>query len=231
VRPNPVVYHRLMCCAAILSTCCVLRAQDPAAEKPIEKQRVLGVLANYRTVDGTLPFSPITPKQKLTIAMKDSIDSPVFVLSGIFAAFYQLENQSPSFGQGMKGFAKRYAASYGDQAIGNMFAEGLVPVALHQDPRYFRLGSGGGSGGHRLKYALTRVFVAKNDKGNWTFNSPEWIGNSASVAISNLYYPADTRNARDNTQKLLIQVGTDAFSNVLKEFWPDWKQKMAKKKK
>jgi hypothetical protein len=230
LRPNPVVYQRLMCCAALLGTCCVLRAQDPAAEKPIENQRVFGVLPNYRTVDGTLPFAPITPKQKLTIALKDSTDYPVFALSGIFAAIYQLEDQSPSYGQGMKGFAKRYAAAYGDQAIGNLFAEGLVPAALHQDPRYFRLGSQGGSGGHRLKYALTRVFVAKNDRGHWTFNSPEWIGKSAAVAISNAYYPEEARNARDNTQKLFIQVGTDALSNVLKEFGPDWIQKLTKKK-
>ena len=45
------------------------------------------------------------------------------------------------------------------------------------------------------------------------------------VAISNAYYP-DTRTASDNVQKLLIACGTDAFSNVLKEFWPDVKKKL-----
>ena len=74
------------------------------------------------------------------------------------------------------------------------------------------------------------VLIAKNDKGNWTFNSPEWVGNAAAVAISNVYYPDDTRNATDNATKLCIQVATDAFSNVLKEFWPDWKQKFFHKK-
>jgi hypothetical protein len=56
------------------------------------------------------------------------------------------------------------------------------------------------------------------------------LGNGTTVALSNLYYPADTRNVSDNVQKLGIQVGTDAFSQVLKEFWPDIKRKLVKKK-
>jgi hypothetical protein len=31
-------------------------------------------------------------------------------------------------------------------------------------------------------------------------------------------------------QKLGIQIGTDAFSQVMKEFWPDIKRKLTKKK-
>ena len=48
-------------------------------------------------------------------------------------------------------------------------------------------------------------------------------GNSIAVAISNAWYP-DTRNVSDNAGKLAIQLATDAFSNVLKEFWPDVKR-------
>jgi len=61
------------------------------------------------------------------------------------------------------------------------------------------------------------------DSGKKTFNFSEWGGNAVGVAISNAYYP-DSRTASDNVQKLLIACGTDAFSNVLKEFWPDVKQ-------
>ena len=126
--------------------------------------------------------------------------------------------------------SKRFASSYGDQAIGNLMAEAVFPVLLRQDPRYFLIGESGGSGWRRTRYALTRVFVAHNDKGKSVFNSSEWLGNGAAVAISNLYYPSDTRNVSDNIQKLGIQVATDAFSQVLKEFWPDWKRKLFKKK-
>jgi len=197
--------------------------QPPDAQQEGDK-RILGVLPNYRTVEDSRPFSPITPKQKFTIAAKDSFDYPVYFTSAAFAALYQLDDQNPSFGQGLKGYAKRYGAAYGDQAIGNILSEGVFPTLFHEDPRYFRRGTGGKWS--RTRYALTRVVVNRTDRGNWGFNYAEWVGNGTAAAISNLYYPSDTRNFHDNVEKVGVAVATDAFSNVLKEFWPDWKKKL-----
>jgi len=33
----------------------------------------------------------------------------------------------------MSGYARRFAGSYGDQMMGNMMTEGIVPSLLHQD--------------------------------------------------------------------------------------------------
>jgi hypothetical protein len=198
-----------------------------AQEQQTEDKRVFGVIPNNRTTEASLPFTSISAKQKMTIAFKDSFDWPVYPTSAAFAALYQLEDQNPSFGQGMKGYAKRFAAAYGDQMIGNMMTEGIVPIVTHEDPRYFRLGSG--TTKHRIVYALTRILVTKTDSGHTTFNFAEVGGNAMAVALSNAYYP-DTRNAGDNVQKLSIQLATDAFSNVLKEFWPDVKRHFQKKK-
>jgi hypothetical protein len=107
--------------------------------------------------------------------------------------------------------------------MGNMFTEGFYPVLLHEDPRYFRRGTG--SIASRTAYALTRVIVTHKDSGGSRFNYSEWLGNSSAVAISNAYYP-DSRTALDNGTKLLMQVGTDAVSQVLKEFWPDIRRKL-----
>src|SRR5262249_33771920 len=137
----------------------------------------------------------------------------------------QLEDQNRSFGQGMKGYAKRYAGAYGDQAIGNMMTEAIFPSLLREDPRYFRRGRGGELS--RLEYAATRILVTRTDSGRSRLNFSELVGNSATTAISNAYYP-DTRTVSDNVQKLGIQLATDAFSNVLKEFWPDIKRKFQK---
>ena len=198
--------------------------QPTDAQQQQEDKRILGVLPNYRTVEDSRPFSPITPKQKFTIAAKDSFDYPVYLISGAFAALYQLDDQNPSFGQGLKGYGKRYGAAYGDQAIGNILAEGVFPTLFHEDPRYFRRGTGGKWS--RTGYALMRVIVNRTDRGNWGFNYAEWVGNGTAAAVSNFYYPADTRNFHDNVEKVTVAVATDAFSNVLKEFWPDWKKKL-----
>jgi hypothetical protein len=197
-------------------------ADTPAKLQETIDKRAFGVLPNYRTADGSLPFQPITSKNKLTIAVKDSFDGPLYAIGGLFAGIYHAQNQNPSFGQGFEGFMHRYVTSFADQAIGNMMTEGFMPSLLHQDPRYFRRGSG--SVKSRLAYAVTRIFVCKNDKGNWTFNTSELLGNSAGVAISNAYYP-DTRTVHENVEKLGIQLGTDALSQVGKEFWPDIKRK------
>jgi hypothetical protein len=202
-------------------------AQDVPPEAITEDKRVFGVIPNNRTTEAAIPFKPISAKQKLTIAYKDSFDWPVYPTSAAFALLYQLEDQNPSFGQGMKGYSKRFVTSYGDQMIGNMMTEGFMPVVTREDPRYFRLGEG--SKMHRIGYALSRILVTRTDSGRTTFNFSEVAGNSVAVALSNAYYP-DTRTVSNNLEKLGIQLATDAFSNVLKEFWPDVKRHFQKKK-
>jgi hypothetical protein len=195
-------------------------ANGPQPEK--EDKRVFGVFPNYRTTDGNVPFQPITAKQKLLIGLKDSFDWPVYLTGGAFAALYQIENQNPSFGQGMAGYARRYGTALADQVIGNMMTESFMPALLHQDPRYFRIGKRGGGKMHRAAYAATRIFISRTDSGGQQFNFSEWLGNASAVAISNAYYP-DTRTAGDNIERLGIACATDAFSQVMKEFWPDVK--------
>ena len=204
----------------------VIPVQAPPVQAP-EDKRIFGVLPNNRTTENSIPFHLITPWQKVTIAAKDSFDWVVFGNAALFAGLYHIENQNPSFGQGVKGYAKRFGTAYGDQMIGNMMTEGFIPAVFHQDPRYFRSGEGPIRG--RAWYALTRIVVARMDSGRNAFNFSEWGGNAAAVAISNAYYP-DTRTVSDNVQRLLIACGTDAFSNVLKEFWPDVKRKLFQKK-
>lgn len=200
---------------------------DPGKPASPADKRIFGVLPNYRTADGSVPFEPITTKQKFTIARKDSLDYPSYVLAGIFAGLAQANDTNPSFGQGVEGFAKRYGTSVSDQIMGNFMTEAIWPSLLHQDPRYFRKINGSIKG--RLGYALTRTLVTRTDKGNWTFNSAEFLGNGTVAAIGNLYYP-DGRDFGDTMQRMFTQIGTDTISNVMKEFWPDIKRKFFTKK-
>src|ERR1035437_9912149 len=193
-------------------------------EAPPDK-RVLGVLPNYRTVNETGGFTPITAKQKLMIASKDSFDYRLVLLGAAFGGISQLDNSDPSYHQGVEGFAKRLAANYADQALGNMMTEGFFPVLLHEDPRYRRIGSSRGTKKYRSWYAFSRILVTRTDAGGTRFNYSEWAGNATGVAISNLYHP-DQRDWQDNTYKLLEQCATDGISQILKEFWPDIKHKL-----
>jgi len=203
-------------------------SQTPLAGDPGSGQdkRIFGVLPNYRTADGTQPFRPITTKQKFTIATKDTFDYPSYVLAAAFSGISQVNNSNPSFGQGLKGYARRYASAVADQDIGNFMTEAIYPSLLHEDPRYFRKVHGSVMG--RLGYAATRVLVTRTDSGAWRFNSSEFLGNGTVAAIGNLYYP-DARGFGPTMQRMGTQIGTDAISGVLKEFWPDIKRKFLHK--
>ena len=148
------------------------------------------------------------------------------MLAGLFSGLYQLENQNPSFGQGLKGYAHRYICAIADQDIGNYMTEGFMPVLLKEDPRFFRRGTGKFWG--RVAHAAGGVVIAKTDRGNTTFNFSEFVGNGMTAAIGNAYYP-DEVGFGPTMQRMATAIGTDAFSNVLKEFWPDFKRKVLKK--
>ena len=198
-------------------------ATSPAGTSPPDK-RVFGVLPNYRTVDQNGEYQPITARQKLTIATKDTVDYPLILLGGGFAALGQLTDQHPNLGEGLKGFSLRWATSYSDQAMGNMMTEGFLPILFHEDPRYFRVGPSYGGVWKRTGYAASRIFWNKTDKGVDSFNFAEVIGNSISAGLGNAYYTQE-RRLGDNFQRLGVSLATDAFSQVLKEFWPDVKRK------
>ncbi len=196
--------------------------QAGQTEPPPPDKRVFGVLPNYRTVNESAVYQPITTREKFRIASKDSFDYPLVGLAAFIAAYGQLRNSHPEFGQGWAGYGRRVGTSYADQAIGNMMTEAIFPTLLHEDPRYFRRGHG--SLWSRAFYASTRVFVTRTDSGGKRFNFSEVLGNASTTAISNAYYP-DNRNVASNVEMLGSQIGIDAASQVLKEFWPDIKHK------
>src|SRR5437870_12033456 len=198
--------------------------ESTKTEKP--DKRLFGVLPNYRTVDASIPFSPLTPRQKLSIASHDSFDWPTYVMAGVLTFAMPGTEDTKLYGTGLEGFANRYVRSSADQIIGNMLTEGFLPVLLRQDPRYFRPGTG--TFWSRLRSAVTQIAVARNDSGHQTFNTSEFLGNAMAVAISNTYSP-NLRSWYDSSEKLALMIGTDMFSNVVKEFGPDIRQRLPRR--
>lgn len=195
-----------------------LAAPSTPVAQPHESKRIFGIIPNYRTSPSFANFQPVTPKDKFKIASQDAFDPGTAVLAAAFAGQAQLTSANPSFGQGVAGYARYLGTAYADFVIGDYMTEAIFPSILHQDPRYFRKGTGGKWS--RLGYAAGQIFVTHGDSGRSEFNYSEIGGNAAAVAISNAYYP-DNRNAGDAVVKLGTQLGVDMASNILKEFWPD----------
>jgi hypothetical protein len=200
-------------------------AISPVAAPAVADKRAFGVLPNYRTAEKSAPFMPITTRDKFGIAVKDSFDTPVYFTTAFFAGLSQAQGSNNNiYGQGVKGIAHRYGISYADQVVGNFFPEAIVPTLFHMDPRYFRKGEG--SVKSRFGYALGHIFVARTDKGQTTFNSPEIIGNAMASIAAMAYHPHE-RTAKDAmNQFAFTYIAPDMIGQVLKEFWPDVKLKL-----
>lgn len=209
----------------------VAPAQPPPGtpEKPTnnppkpEDTRIYGVLANYRTAGYMAKYEPITAKEKFKIATGDSFSWNIFLLAAGFAGIGQLEDSNPSFGEGVKGYAHYYWTAMVDQAVGNYMTEAIFPTMLHEDPRYFRRGEG--SAWVRTKWAVGQIFRTRKDDGGYEFNYSEIVGNGVAAAISDAYHP-NARDVSDTIENWWVYVGTDTISNVLKEYWPDFKRKV-----
>jgi hypothetical protein len=197
-----------------------------SAQPPAESKRILGIIPNNRTSPSWKDHKPLSTADKFEIARRDSFDRGTVVLAALFAADAQLTNASPSFGQGVKGYAHYFGTSYGDFVIGNYMSEAIYPTLLRQDPRYFRRSTG--SEWSRLGYSVGQIFWTHTDSNRTQFNYSEILGNSTAVAISQAYYP-DNRTAGDAGTKLGLQLAVDMASNVLKEFWPDVTRKFSRK--
>jgi hypothetical protein len=229
------VLYRISCAGAVLALFTSsswgqqTSSSDPVTDdrnQPHESKRILGIIPNYRTSPSLRNYEPLTTREKFKIASQDAFDRGTIVLAALFGGQGQLTNANPSFGQGGAGFARYFGAAYGDFVIGDYMTEAVFPTLLHQDPRYFRRGTG--SGWSRLRYAAGQIFWTHRDSGATQFNYSEIIGNSTAVAISNAYY-ADNRTVGDAVSKLGIQLGVDMAANILKEFWPEVERKLRRK--
>lgn len=216
-------------CATVLLAAGLAAAQNPPSDQQPEEQeskRILWIIPNYKTAPTIDNFKPLTAKEKFHVASEDAFDRGTFALAAAFAGESQLNNSNRSFGQGAAGYGQYLGTAYADFVIGDYMTDAIFPTLLHQDPRYFRKGSG--TGWSRLGYAVGQIFLTHGDSGRVQFNYSEIVGNSAAVAISTAYY-RDNRTAGDAGQKLGAQIGVDMAANVLKEFWPDLQRKFRRK--
>jgi len=190
--------------------------------------RMFGVLPNYKSVnDPSQPVTSIGAKQKFEL-VSHYFDPFSFAIAGIQSGIEQATNDKKEYGQGMLGYSKRYGADFTDAFTNELFVVGVYPTLLHEDPRYFRLGQG--SGMHRVGYALSRILIARTDAGGHRFNTSEFLGNFTSGALSQTYYPSSERGFGGVANRAFVQIGYDALFNVLKEFYPDIKRKLSRKK-
>jgi hypothetical protein len=196
-------------------------AAPPPTQADQQTKRILGIFPNFRAVSADTHLPPQSVKEKFVTASEDSFDYSAFVLPALLAGESELTNATPEFHSGPPGYGRYFWHTFVDQTDENYMVEFVVPTLTREDTRYYTLGPGGGSAWKRMGYALSRAVVTRNDAGKETFNVSEVVGAGAAAGISNLYYPQPERTFSKTVDKWSVNVGVDAASFVVREFWPD----------
>ena len=162
-------------------------------------------------------------KDKFVLFVQDSVDPVVFLSTAFDAGLAQAQDDDHSYGQGAKGYATRYGADFAGGTTSRFFKDFAYPWIFSEDPRYYRLGHGGGK--RRFLHAMEHAVVAHRDDGRRMFNFSEWLGTTSSVVLSNTYHPDARRGVAATAERVGASILQDVGFDVLREFWPEISKK------
>lgn len=191
----------------------------PSSDEGRQTKRILGIVPNFRSVSANVKLPPQSVKEKFVSTFQDSFDYSAITFSAGLAGVSQAQDSYPEFHQGAAGYGRYFWHTFADQTNENFWVEGIMPVVLHQDTRYYTLGHGGLL--KRGAYSFTRVLVTRGDDQNAQPNYSEVVGAGIGSSISSLYYPSSYRTWTKIGQRWLTNVIIDGCTLSFKEFWPD----------
>src|SRR5690348_11872349 len=189
---------------------------------------ILGATAASGAPQRLLPDAPsysshaptLTGNDKIHLLLQRNVPQDILLGTTFDAGWAQLTNDWPGYGQGMQGFGKRWGALIADQETKSFFDTFLLPTLLHQDPRYFRVGTGRPFS-RRLAYAVSRVVVTRKGDGTNTFNSSLVLSTVLAKSFSNAYYPQQERGFLHTMNRVEGSLLGSAQGYALREFGPD----------
>ncbi len=197
----------------------------PAAPILQQQKRVFGVLPNYTSVSGGTTPAPAGWRTDSVVAFKQSTDYVGILYSIATSAIAYAQDShplvdtvnggnAPLWGYVWRGLVDRTSQT----AQGSL----LFPALLHQDTRYFAMGTG--SKVRRTVHAAASVVVAHSYSGRPVFNVAGLAGKVGTQALSTTYYPTGSEDFGVLAQKFTYACLRQAGFTILREFSPDISQ-------
>jgi hypothetical protein len=187
----------------LIATCAWLSAQNPA-DLPAQ-------------LGPTITATPLSVSEKFDYRIVQSFGLRGFAGSAIGAIIGQARNSPHEWGQGVGGFASRYASGLGGN-IGRQSMQFVLESALHEDPRYFPSKEKGFR--PRIKNVLLQTLVTRTDSGGHRFAYSRIISSFADGQLVNAWQPASTGSVHAGVVRGFIGLGSDLGYNFLQEFIP-----------
>jgi hypothetical protein len=168
---------------------------------------------------GTLP--PMNGSEKFRYYIRSTYGAKSILSSAVGSGMRHAKDYVPEWGQGMEGYGKRFASSFGQKVVKDS-VHISIEAFLHEDPRYFasnRIGIW-----RRTLYAAGQTFISHRDSGGIRPGYSHFIGIACGVYVSRHWYPEGHRTTGRYICAGAISIGLDVVNNIFNEFWPDMKR-------
>jgi hypothetical protein len=190
---------------------------------PLERQqphRILGIMPNFRTVSAGAVVHPPGWKYNFAVATHQSLDYSTFLFLGLTSLTAEWTDSHPSLGKGAGGYYAYTWRGFLDKSDNTYLSAWLLASTLHEDTRYYPLGTG-----HdipvRVLYVISRQGVSRTYGEHATPAFANLGGKVLTQYISRSYYPASSEAFGVLATKFGYSVMRDVGFSAIREFYPD----------
>jgi hypothetical protein len=172
------------------------------------------------------PLQRLSSHEKAKLAACDFLHPFTYIYAIGDSSISTAINAHSDYGPGAKGIAKRFGVDMTDELADDVFSTYLFPTLFHQDPHFHPLGPGHPTHS-RVRYAMTRVFIAKrdDDRGN-TINAGEIFGTAVTSTLANTYHPGTSQGFGNTAGRVAVSIASDAGYNIWKEYEPQMTKRL-----
>jgi len=193
---------------------------NPVSLEHQQPTRILGIMPNFRTVSsGSRPHPPGW-KYNFTVANHQALDYSTFVFLGLTSLTAEGMDAHPALGKGVDGYWAYTWRGFLDKSDNTYLSAWLLASALHEDTRFYALGSPHHIVTREL-YVISRQGIAKTYGGRQTPNIAGLGGKVLTQIVSRTYYPSSTTSYSALATKFGYSVMRDVGFSTIREFYPD----------
>lgn len=185
-----------------------------------QPKRILGFMPNFRSVSGGSKPHPPGWKYNFTIATRQATDYSSFIFLSITSLTAEGMNMHPALGKGIPGAWAYGWRGFLDKSDNTYLSAWLLPSILHEDTRFYALGTGH-SIPIRALYVISRQGVARTYGGHQTPNIAGLGGKVLTQVVSRTYYPSSATTFPVLATKFGYSAMRDIAITSIREFYPD----------
>ena len=189
--------------------------QTPTQQTPTQQTSTQQTTTQTTTQTYVFP----TGKERFNRNVKSTVGPFRLAYTGFTAGINQWRDSPEEWGQGMKGYGKRYASSLGQNAIQQTVTYGL-DMAFGLDTGFEKSKREGF--GPRAKDALLQNITSRTRSGNRVLSAPRLVGvYTGAIVARETWYP-DRYDYKDGLKSGTTQLLTGFGINLVREFLFNW---------